>query len=231
MRRIVPFPQHRRQVTRSCLLAQNLQNDGDMNQTTVPDSLRIYSEDGLRPLPLREIYGNDAPIEIDLGCGKGRFLLARAAAYPAINYLGIDRMLRRIRKVDRKAVRGGLSNIRLFRMEAYYAISYLIPPATVSAYYILFPDPWPKKKHHDHRLFNARFIEALHRTMLPGAPVHVATDHLPYFEEIHANMIEASANFEEIQAWEPAEHERTDFELLFIGQKRIGRATFVKRNG
>ncbi len=200
-----------------------------MNDDQHAASLRIYSEDALTPLPLRQIFGNDAPIEVDVGSGKGRFLLARAKDHPEINYLGIDRMLRRIRKVDRTSLRAGLQNIRLFRMEAYYAISYLIPPETISAYYVLFPDPWPKKKHHDHRLFNERFIEALYRTMMPGAPVHVATDHLPYFEEIHARMKEASNWFEEISAWIPQEHERTDFELLFLGRTDIGRATFVKR--
>jgi tRNA (guanine-N7-)-methyltransferase len=202
-----------------------------MNETTIPASARVFSEDGLTPLPLRELFANEAPVEVDVGCGKGRFLLARAKEHPDINYLGIDRMLRRIRKVDRKAVRAGLTNIRLFRMEAYYAISYLIPPETVSAYYVLFPDPWPKKKHHDHRLFNERFIEALHRTLTPGAPVHVATDHLPYFDEIHARLKSATDRFEEIPAWEPAEHERTDFELLFLGRQQIGRASFIKRVG
>jgi len=200
-----------------------------MNESTNSTSVRIYAEDGLTPLPLRSIFANEQPIEVDVGCGKGRFLLTRAKDYPHTNYLGVDRMLRRIRKVDRKAVRAGLSNVRLFRMEAYYAITYLIPPETVSAYYVLFPDPWPKKKHHDHRLFNDRFLASLHRTLLPGAPVHVATDHLPYFEEIYARMKRAPTLFTEIPACEPAEHERTDFELLFLGRKSIGRASFIKR--
>ncbi len=197
-----------------------------MNETA---SVRVFSKDGLTPLPLQDLFANEAPIEVDVGCGKGRFLLARAKEHPDINYLGIDRMLRRIRKVDRKAVRAGLTNVRLFRMEAYYAISYLIPPETVSAYYVLFPDPWPKKKHHDHRLFNERFIEALHRTLIPGGGIHVATDHLPYFDEMHARLKGAANRFEEIPAWKPAEHERTDFELLFLGSKDIGRASFIKR--
>ena len=193
-------------------------------------SQRIYPEQVLEPLDLHAAFGNQHPIEIDLGSGKGRFLLARAQAHPDTNFLGIDRMLRRIRKVDRKAVRHGLSNIRLLRMEAYYAVSYLIPAEAVSAYYILFPDPWPKKKHHDHRLFNPRFIDALHRTMNPGAPVHIATDHLPYFEEIMTVMREQSDRFEEAaEVWEPVEAERTDFELLFIEHKPIGRATFIRK--
>jgi tRNA (guanine-N7-)-methyltransferase len=195
-------------------------------ENTAIKSLRVYSADGLTPLPLHDLFANDAPIEIDLGCGKGRFLLARAKDHPEVNYLGIDRMLRRIRKIDRKAIRAGLHNIRLFRMEAYYAVSYLIPPQSISAYYVLFPDPWPKKKHHDHRLFNPLFIEALIRTLKPGAPLHVATDHLPYFDEIYRVIKARPDAFEEIAAWEPQEHEQTDFELLFRAHKPIGRASF-----
>ncbi len=190
---------------------------------------RIYSEDGLSPLPLADLFDKAAPIEVDLGCGKGRFLLARAGNHPETNFLGIDRMLRRIRKVDRKVVGAGLTNVRLFRMEAYYAVSYLLPPDSIAAYYILFPDPWPKAKHHAHRLFNRRFIDALDRTLKPGAAIHVATDHLPYFEEIYEVMRAEHRRFEEIPAWEPIDEERTDFELLFLGRKEIGRASFIKR--
>jgi tRNA (guanine-N7-)-methyltransferase len=200
-----------------------------MNPQSLP-SLRICSQDGLTPLPLRSLFGNDRPIQIDLGCGKGRFLLAHAQAHPDINFLGVDRMLRRIRKVDRKAVRAGLTHVRLLRMEAYYAVAHLIPEACIDTYFILFPDPWPKGKHQRHRLFNPSFIDALYRTLTPGGRLHVATDHRPYFEEIHAALAAAGDRFAPIPAWAPKEHERTDFELLFLGRKTIGRASFIKRN-
>ena len=200
-----------------------------MNPQVLP-SLRIVSQDGLTPLPLRALFGNDRPIHVDLGCGKGRFLLAHAHDHPDDNFLGVDRMLRRIRKVDRKAVRAGLHHVRLLRMEAYYTVAYLIPPACIDTYFILFPDPWPKGKHQRHRLFNPLFIDALYRTLTPGGRLHVATDHGPYFEEIQATLAAAGDRFAPVPAWEPAEHERTDFELLFLGRKPIGRASFIKRN-
>lgn len=191
--------------------------------------IRFFPDDWLVPIPLERLFGPGPaagrPLEVDVGCGKGRFLLARAAAHPEISYLGIDRMLRRIRKVDRKAVRLGLSNLRLVRVEAYYAVTYLMPAACVSAYYILFPDPWPKKRHHDHRLFNPGFVNALYRTLRPGGQVHFATDHLAYFEEVKA-LIDADRRFESIPPLEPSETERTDFELLFLGQCPIGRYSF-----
>lgn len=194
------------------------------------DTVRIQTNDALTPWPLTDWFGNDHPIEVDLGCGKGRFLLAHAHDHPAINFLGIDRMLRRIRKVDRKVVRAGLHNVRLYRMEAYYAVTYLIPTESIATYYILFPDPWPKARHEHHRLFNPAFMASLYRTLQPGGLVHVATDHGPYFEAITATFAEHASRFIPQPAWAPAVHERTDFECLFIDEKPIGRATYRKQD-
>lgn len=191
-------------------------------------SVRYFLDDILHPIDLQACFGNDHPIAIDLGCGKGRFLLAHAADHPDINFLGIDRMLRRIRKIDRKAVRAGLHNIRLLRMDAYYAVTYMIPADSISEYFILFPDPWPKKKHHDHRLFNTEFVTALLRTMKCGAHLHVATDHLPYFEEIQM-ILQNCAQLSPAKSWEPKDHERTDFELLFMATQPIGRASYMRQ--
>ena len=191
------------------------------------DSVRMMPENWLGPLPLAQYFGNDQPIEVDMGCGKGRFLLARAAAHPAVNFFGVDRMLRRIRKVDRKVVRRGLTNVRLLRMEAYYATTYLIPPESISAYYIFFPDPWPKARHHEHRLFNPRYLDALHRTLRPDGVVHFATDHLPYFEEVCA-LIRADGRFHEVPPFIPGPEEQTDFERYYVARTPIGRFSFQR---
>jgi len=184
----------------------------------------------LRPIFLQRLFDDpDRPLAVDMGCGKGRFLLARAAADAETNFLGIDRMLRRIRKVDRKAVRQDLSNIRLLRMEAYYATMYLIPESAVSVYYIFFPDPWPKKRHHSHRLFNEKYMNALYRTLAPGGRLHFATDHMPYFEEVR-ELFNVDARFREIDPYIPPEEERTDFELWYIQRGEIGRCS-VERAG
>jgi tRNA (guanine-N7-)-methyltransferase len=190
-------------------------------------SLRIFAEDWLKPIRLETFFDTTRPFEIDVGCGKGRFLLARAAKNPGTNFLGVDRMLRRIRKVDNKARRRGLTNVRLLRMEAFYAIIHMVPADSVSAYYILFPDPWPKKRHHDHRLFNEDFLNALHRTLVAEGQLHFSTDHLPYFEEVKA-ILAADKRFAEVPAFEPTEDERSDFELYYIRHKKIGRCSFQK---
>ncbi len=185
-------------------------------------------EDWLKPMPLAELFEIQQPIEVDMGSGKGRFLLARATAHPDTNYLGIDRMLRRIRKVDRRIRHVGLHNVRLLRMDAYYATTYLIPPSCVRAYYIFFPDPWPKKRHYAHRFFNEEYLDALARTLLAGGRVNVATDHLPYFEEIRERLMKDD-RFEEVETFVPSDDEKTDFELYYDGRKSIGRCSFAKK--
>jgi len=200
-----------------------------MQPNSALSSCRCYT-DGLTPLNWQTLFARPAPVEVDVGCGKGRFLLARAQANSSLNFLGLDRMLQRIRRVDRKVARLGLANVRLMRMEAYYTITYLIAPASVRTYYIFFPDPWPKKKHHNHRLFNNLFMDALYRTLEPGGCVHIATDHLPYFDEVVSSFVAEGERFVESNpAFEPSDAEKTDFELLYIGQKPIGRASFIKR--
>lgn len=168
-------------------------------------------------------------LEIDLGCGKGRFLVARALANPATCFLGIDRRQMRIAKVERAALRMKLGNIRLICGENSQAVENLIPAACVATYYLFFPDPWPKRRHHRRRLFDARFLEAIHRTLRPGGKLHIATDHGDYFEIIRRTLA-ADRRFEECETFIPAENERTNFELIFTGQgKPIGRCSFRKK--
>ncbi len=190
-------------------------------------SLRIIPGNWLDPYDFKAAFPHPArPLDVDIGSGKGRFLVARSGKFPEVNFLGIERQLLRINSSGRRCERAGRENARLFRMEGFYAISRMMPADYVANYYFFFPDPWPKARHHDHRLFNPAFMDALHRTLEQGGGLHIATDHLPYFEEIHA-LLRDDARFDEAVVFEPDDAERTDFELIFA-HKRIGRCSFRK---
>lgn len=191
-------------------------------------TLRIIPQNWLDPYNFKADFPHpEYPLEVDIGSGKGRFLAARSAKFPEINFLGIERQLIRINSSGRRCERAGHENVRLFRMEGFYAISRMMPSDYVSNYYFFFPDPWPKARHENNRLFNPAFMDALHRTLIDGGGLHIATDHLPYFEEIHALLKSDNARFEEIDAFQPDDEERTDFELIF-SHKEIGRCSFRK---
>lgn len=182
----------------------------DMVSLLVPDSLT-------RPLPLERVLRPDQPLEIEIGCGNGRFLVSQAQANPDVFYLGIERMLSRVRKFDRKVARLELNNIRVLRLEAFYTFYYLLPRHRVRTVYVFFPDPWPKRRHHTRRLFGRLFLDALWSRLEIGGAIHVATDHHEYFVEIE-RAFEGDARFQRIPAMRRAEHERTDFEMLFRKQ-------------
>ncbi|MDD5708537.1 MAG: tRNA (guanosine(46)-N7)-methyltransferase TrmB [Kiritimatiellae bacterium] len=180
-------------------------------------SCLLQSADVTAPLPFYDIFRPDRPVELDLGCGKGRFLLARARANPEVQYLGVDRMLPRIRKLDRKVQRLGLGNVRLLRLEAAYTLQYLLPEHSIRRVYLFFPDPWPKRRHHKRRLFDAVFRELLWTRLVPGGEIQIATDHLDYFAEMQ-RQLRADARFEEVAPMSRSDEEQTDFELIFRGQ-------------
>lgn len=181
------------------------------------------------PINVDEVFGNNNPLEIDLGCGKGRFLYARATSSPNINFLGIDRRLKYLKKAEKKLIRTKLSNVRLLNVEASYALGYLLPSMSVSTIYIFFPDPWPKRRHHKHRLFNRQFLDILDNILQQGSKIHIATDWKEYFDKI-TQLFSVDKRFVRIPPFIPTEEERTNFEIVFSTKGAwIGRCSYEKR--
>jgi len=179
-------------------------------------------------LPFEKIFPTSSPLEVEIGCGKGRFLTARASAHTATNFLGIDKLLKRLRKTDKKIAKAGLTNVRLIKIDAVYAFEKLLPESSVSTLYIFFPDPWPKRRHHRRRLFSPEFMDSLCKVIVQGGGIYLATDHIEYSEWIR-KLFDKDPRFTEIPHFEPEEHERTEFETLFIAQgARIARLGFKK---
>jgi tRNA (guanine-N7-)-methyltransferase len=165
-------------------------------------------------LRLDEIFLAKQKLEVELGAGDGAFLIAYAKAHPELNLIGIERLLGRLRKIDRKAHRAGLKNIRLLRLEAAYFVQYLLAPASATAFHIYFPDPWPKRRHWKNRLINENFAELLRGALAAGGVVHLRTDDNPYF----AQMLDVFGRNEHFTKVETPPHLlaiETDFERGF----------------
>src|SRR5262249_40908789 len=135
-------------------------------------------------LDLTVLFPQSRPLEVELGSGDGSFLAQWAQRHPERNYFGVERLLGRLRKLDRKGQRAGLHNLRLIRMEAAYFVEFLLPPASVAALHIYFPDPWPKRRHRKHRLVNERFAELAAQALRPGGAIFLRTDDADYFSQM-----------------------------------------------
>ena len=154
------------------------------------------------------------PLEIEVGCGKGRFLTRRAAANPDCDFIGIERMLGRVRLFAGKCRRAGLANARVLRLEALYTFHYLLPAHHARRVYVFFPDPWPKRKHHSHRLFGPLFLDALWKRLEIGGRVEFATDHAEYFEAV-CGCFAADARFARVGPMPRPPEVWTEFETMF----------------
>lgn len=144
----------------------------------------IVPEDYFRSLDLPAVYGRRVPLEVDLGCGDGSFLVASAESNPEHDFLGIERLAGRVRRACRKIGRSGVTNARVLRVESFYAVQHLLPPASVEVFHLLFPDPWPKRRHWRRRVVTSDFLAAIHRALAPQGSVRIATDQMDYFQEI-----------------------------------------------
>jgi tRNA (guanine-N7-)-methyltransferase len=132
------------------------------------------------PLDWTELFGREAATDVEIGSGKGRFLLALAAIRPERNLLAVERAGHYHRLCCERAARRGLSNIRLLRTTAEDLLFRLLAPSSVATLFILFPDPWPKKRHHKRRLITPGSVAAMAATLRPGGRLLVKTDHAGY---------------------------------------------------
>ena len=136
------------------------------------------------PVDLRAIFGNARPVEVEIGSGKGTFLLARAAARPELNFLGIEWARAYCHYTADRVRRASLTNVRMLRADAKHFFRGCLADASVWRLHVYFPDPWPKRRHHRRRLIQPDFVEQARRTLKVGGQLIVVTDHAGYFEQI-----------------------------------------------
>ncbi|HOG49013.1 MAG TPA: methyltransferase domain-containing protein [Lentisphaeria bacterium] len=168
------------------------------------------------------VDGNpDRQVELDMGCGKGRFTLALAERYPERLILGSDVMIGRLRRLEAKVKRRGLSNVRLLRAESLTLAAFQLSPQSLDRLHLLCPDPWPKRRHRVRRLVCTDFLCRLQRILKPGGVLHLSTDHELYFAD-WLELFDKMPHFHAApEAMADIVDVKTDFELQWNAEGKI----------
>jgi tRNA (guanine-N7-)-methyltransferase len=149
----------------------------------------LFFGEGFDPAAL---FGRQAPLEVEIGSGRARFLVAAARANPAHDFLGLERALSYYRVCRERVARAGLANARVLRADGrMFAES--LKPGSVRAFHVYFPDPWPKKKHRKRRLLDAVTLDLLAERLEPGGTLRIATDYAGYGRVIRSLLETVSA--------------------------------------
>jgi tRNA (guanine-N7-)-methyltransferase len=184
------------------------------NQSHPPENLIVQLRSIVEPLDLAEIFPKPQLLEVELGCGDASFLVEYARQNPGKNFIGVERLLGRISKLDKKGRRAELTNLRGVRIESSYFLQFLLPPNSISALHIYFPDPWPKKRHHKNRLINENFPALARAALAPGGKIYLRTDDADYFSQM-TEIFGASKEFQKIETPTELAELLTDFERDF----------------
>jgi tRNA (guanine-N7-)-methyltransferase len=141
-----------------------------------------------KPLVWMELYGNDHPVEMEIGMGKGTFITDQAKARPETNFFGIEWANWYFHYASDRLRRNGCLNARCVRAEAHFFLREYVQDASLSVLHIYFPDPWPKARHNKRRLIQPSFMPTVMRVLKPGGQLRVVTDHVDYFQQIESTI-------------------------------------------
>jgi tRNA (guanine-N7-)-methyltransferase len=183
------------------------------------------------PIDLASTFARAAPTVLEIGFGMGETTAEIAQANPQANYLGIEVHAPGVGSLLRLIEARGLGNVRIIQHDAVEVVQAMIAPRTLAGIHIFFPDPWPKKRHHKRRLFDAGTTRHLERILAPGGYLHVSTDFEEYFEAI-VSVVESGTSLKRAQDPEfpavPAGG-NTNYEAKYLAAgRRIHRATWRK---
>jgi tRNA (guanine-N7-)-methyltransferase len=176
------------------------------------------------PLDWHAVFGNNNPAQIEVGFGKGLFLVTVAQANPRTNYVGVEIARKYQLFAATRLAKRALTNVRLIKADARQFFRDCIPAASVAAVHVYFPDPWWKQRHHKRRVFTADFARQCERILCPCGRLYFATDVEEYFTQVAAH-IEAHTGFRRLPAPEErqAAHDLdylTNFERKFRKEGR-----------
>jgi tRNA (guanine-N7-)-methyltransferase len=188
------------------------------------DQIAVSVESFGETADLPALFGNDRPIEMEIGCGKGGFLLRQAQAHADRNYLGIEWANQFYKFATDRMARWGLTNVRIMRADAKHFVMHKLPPDCLSAMHIYHPDPWPKKRHHKRRLISPDFLEAVVRVLRLDGRLAIQTDHAEYFEQIQqvvpARPELVATAFDDADFGADDDGVKTNFEIKYVREGR-----------
>ncbi len=193
--------------------------------------LKEYPSVALKPenldgkIDFVRVFGRPGPVHIEIGTGKGTFLLNQARAQPGNNFLGIEWARKYYRFAVDRIGRWGLTNVRIIRTDAANFLADFVPDGSVDYFHIYFPDPWPKKRHHKRRFICPANVEHLLRCLKTGGQLKIATDHTDYFEVIKTVLTARNEKLQEIDflptaGAEASEWVGTNFERKYLKDQR-----------
>ncbi len=181
------------------------------------------------------IFGNKHPLSVEIGSGNGHFLVDTALLHPERNFIGTELLTGRAKKFLSKVEKRNLKNITVCRGDARRFVWEFLYEKMVWEFFIMFPDPWPKKRHHKHRIITEPFINMLYHRLVSGGRVSLATDHQEYRERIIAvfqNSRGFTKRFSEGFAYYPDGYPKSIFEQRFSMEKRpIYFMQYIKETG
>lgn len=186
------------------------------------------------PWDMSRVFPGEQPLVVEIGFGSGESLLRMAREQPDTNFLGIDVYQPGIGRLLQGITDHGLKNVRLIRHDAVEVFTQNLVDACVDRVLILFPDPWPRKRHHKRRLIQVDFMNLVLSRLKPGGEVHMATDWPPYLEhmiEVMDRIPGFSNRFGGDGCWHNPERSLTRFELR---GRRLGhevRDLLYQKNG
>ena len=173
-------------------------------------------------------FGRSAPLEVEIGSGKARFLIEAASREPGRDFLGLELSLAYYRICRDRVARAGLPNVRVIRADGRRFVETSLAPASVSAFHIYFPDPWPKKRQRKRRLLDGVFLETLASRLVPGGLVRIATDHADYSSGVDP-ILETVAGLERLE-WDAfPSPPSTHYEIKYRAEGRPIRRFLLRR--
>lgn len=189
------------------------------------DTTVLKPEDLTGTIDFERVFGRVAPVHLEIGSGKGTFLVEQAKAHPEVNLIGVEWANKYYRYAADRLGRWGLDNVRIIRADAAAFLSEYISNQSVDCFHIYFPDPWPKKKHHKRRFVRKDNVQMLIERLKPEGLIQLATDHADYFEQMQEVTSALGDHLEEIEFSRPAgaregEFTGTNYERKYIKDRR-----------